>query len=149
WGPHRARGRRAPPRRGDRAAPGRPERGHGDGGDRATIRGGALRCRRHGGASRDGLRAAAGGASEGGRVSGRRPVFVVGLDAATFDLVKPFADAGHMPTLARLMASGVRAPLRSTLPALTPPGWTSAATGRNPGKHNIFNFYKTTGAGNG
>ena len=73
-------------------------------------------------------------------MSGRRPVFVVGLDAATFDLIQPFVDAGHMPTLARLMANGVRAPLRSTLPALTPPGWTSAATGRNPGKHNIINF---------
>ncbi|MFN8545938.1 MAG: alkaline phosphatase family protein [Candidatus Binatia bacterium] len=79
----------------------------------------------------------------------RRRVFVVGLDAATFDLVLPFAQAGHLPTLARLMAEGVRTPLRSTLPALTPPGWTSAATGRNPGKHNVFNFYKTTAGGMG
>jgi predicted AlkP superfamily phosphohydrolase/phosphomutase len=74
---------------------------------------------------------------------------VVGLDAATFDLVLPWAEAGVLPTTARLLREGVHAPLRSTLPALTPPGWTSAATGRNPGKHNIFNFYKATAGGLG
>jgi predicted AlkP superfamily phosphohydrolase/phosphomutase len=82
-------------------------------------------------------------------MAGRRRVFVVGLDAATFDLVLPWAEAGVLPTLGRLMRDGVRAPLRSTLPALTPPGWTSAATGRNPGKHNVFNFYKGTAGGLG
>ena len=79
----------------------------------------------------------------------RRRVFVVGLDAATFDLILPWVDGGRLPTLARLLRDGVRAPLRSTLPALTPPGWTSAATGRNPGKHNVFNFYRTTAGGLG
>jgi len=77
---------------------------------------------------------------------GRR-VFVVGWDAATFDLILPWAEAGLLPTMRRLMAEGVRAPLRSTLPALTPPGWTSAATGRNPGKHNVFNFYRGRAGG--
>ncbi len=79
----------------------------------------------------------------------RRRVLVVGLDAATFDLMLPWAEAGHLPTVARLLREGVHAPLRSTLPALTPPSWTSAATGRNPGKHNVFNFYKTTAGGSG
>jgi predicted AlkP superfamily phosphohydrolase/phosphomutase len=79
----------------------------------------------------------------------RRRVFVVGLDAATFELILPWVDAGLLPTMARLMRDGVRAPLRSTLPALTPPGWTSAASGRNPGKHNVFNFYKATAGGLG
>jgi len=77
----------------------------------------------------------------------RRRVFVVGLDAATWDLVLPWAEAGVLPTIGRLIREGVRAPLRSTLPALTPPGWTSAATGRNPGKHNVFNFYRGRAGG--
>ncbi len=77
----------------------------------------------------------------------RRRVLVVGLDAATFDLVLPWAEAGVLPTIGRLLREGVRAPLRSTLPALTPPGWTSAATGRNPGKHNVFNFYRGRAGG--
>jgi predicted AlkP superfamily phosphohydrolase/phosphomutase len=77
----------------------------------------------------------------------RGRVLVVGLDAATFDLVLPWVEAGVLPTMRRLIAEGVRAPLRSTLPALTPPGWTSAATGRNPGKHNVFNFYRGRAGG--
>jgi predicted AlkP superfamily phosphohydrolase/phosphomutase len=77
----------------------------------------------------------------------RRRVLVVGLDAATWDLVMPWVDAGVLPTLQRLVREGVHAPLRSTLPALTPPGWTSAATGRNPGKHNVFNFYRGRAGG--
>ena len=77
----------------------------------------------------------------------RRRVLVVGLDAATWDLVMPWAQAGVLPTLQRLLREGVHAPLRSTLPALTPPGWTSAATGRNPGKHNVFNFYRGRAGG--
>jgi predicted AlkP superfamily phosphohydrolase/phosphomutase len=74
-------------------------------------------------------------------------VLVVGLDAATWDLVMPWAEAGVLPTLQRLIREGVHAPLRSTLPALTPPGWTSAVTGRNPGKHNVFNFYRGRAGG--
>ena len=77
----------------------------------------------------------------------RRRVLVVGLDAATWDLIMPWVDAGALPTLQRLIRDGVHARLRSTLPALTPPGWTSAATGRNPGKHNIFNFYRGRAGG--
>jgi len=77
----------------------------------------------------------------------RQRVFVVGLDAATWDLLMPWVDGGALPTLRRLIDGGVWAPLRSTLPALTPPGWTSAATGRNPGKHNIFNFYRGRAGG--
>jgi predicted AlkP superfamily phosphohydrolase/phosphomutase len=77
----------------------------------------------------------------------RQRVLVVGLDAATFDLILPWVDAGVLPTLGRLIREGVHAPLRSTLPALTPPGWTSAATGRNPGKHNVFNFYRGRAGG--
>ena len=83
----------------------------------------------------------------GGNGRERRRVLVVGLDAATFDLVLPWVEAGLLPTIGRLIREGVRAPLRSTLPALTPPGWTSAATGRNPGKHNVFNFYRGRAGG--
>jgi len=82
-----------------------------------------------------------------GHARARRRVFVVGLDAATWDLVLPWAESGVLPTVGRLLREGVHAPLRSTLPALTPPGWTSAATGRNPGKHNVFNFYRGRAGG--
>lgn len=74
---------------------------------------------------------------------------VVGLDGATFHLIKPWVEQGKLPTFARLLAEGAHGDLRSTLPALTPPAWTSAATGKNPGKHNIYNFYKVSDGGTG
>jgi len=71
--------------------------------------------------------------------SGRR-VLVVGLDGATFRTLAPWADAGDLPELARLMATGCHGALRSTFPPLTPPAWASFMTGKNPGKHGVFGF---------
>ncbi|MHB8132096.1 MAG: alkaline phosphatase family protein, partial [Mobilitalea sp.] len=45
-----------------------------------------------------------------------------------------------LPHLSKVYNSGVRANFISTHPPLTPPAWTSAFTGVNPGKHNIFDF---------
>ena len=39
------------------------------------------------------------------------------------------------------MAEGAWGSLRSVTPNLTPPGWTTAFTGVNPGKHGIFDFF--------
>jgi predicted AlkP superfamily phosphohydrolase/phosphomutase len=69
-------------------------------------------------------------------------VFVIGLDGATLDLIGPWIAQGELPAFAQLMREGVSGPLRSTIPALTPPAWTSSLTGKNPGKHNIFDFFK-------
>jgi predicted AlkP superfamily phosphohydrolase/phosphomutase len=65
---------------------------------------------------------------------------VIGLDGATFDLIKPWSAAGHLPTLSRLMAEGAHGVLRSTIPPMTGPAWTSFATGVNPGKHRLYDW---------
>ena len=67
-------------------------------------------------------------------------LLVIGLDGATLDLVRPWAAAGRLPVLARLMAAGAWGPLRSTLPAATFPAWTSLVTGVNPGRHGVLDF---------
>lgn len=72
-------------------------------------------------------------------------VLILGLDGATFDLVKPWAEAGHLPALARLMARGSHAPLESTMPPVTSPAWPSFMTGKNPGKHGVFDFIQPRG----
>ena len=72
--------------------------------------------------------------------STRRRVLVIGLDGATFRTLGPWAAAGDMPELARLMASGSHGELSSTFPPLTPPAWASFMTGKNPGKHGVFSF---------
>jgi len=65
---------------------------------------------------------------------------LVGLDGATFDLIEPWAAAGSLPHLARLMQGGTYARLRSTVPPATFPAWTSLLTGVNPGQHGIYDF---------
>ncbi len=71
----------------------------------------------------------------------KRRTVLIGLDGATFAVLDPLMQDGTMPFLQEFVASGTRAPLRSTIPALTPPAWTSMMTGRSPGHHGIFNFF--------
>jgi predicted AlkP superfamily phosphohydrolase/phosphomutase len=67
-------------------------------------------------------------------------VCVIGLDGATFDLIRPWAEAGYLPTLARMMKEGAWGELRSTIPPMTGPAWSTFMTGTNPGKHAIFDW---------
>lgn len=67
-------------------------------------------------------------------------LLIVGLDAATLDLINPWIEEGKLPNIARLMSAGVSGRLASILPPVTPPAWTSFMTGKNPGKHGIFEF---------
>lgn len=70
--------------------------------------------------------------------------FILGLDGADWSVLEPLLKAGELPNFSRLYA-GVHGPLDSTVPPLTPPGWTASVTGRNPGKHNIFDFFSYSG----
>ena len=65
---------------------------------------------------------------------------MLGLDGASFSVLRPLAEAGRLPNLARLMAAGAHAPLASTTPAMTFPAWTSFWTGLGPGRHGLFDF---------
>jgi predicted AlkP superfamily phosphohydrolase/phosphomutase len=67
-------------------------------------------------------------------------VFVLGLDGATWDILTPLAEAGHLPNLARLIKEGVSGDLKSVFPPLSPVAWTGVMTGKNSGKHGIFEF---------
>lgn len=70
----------------------------------------------------------------------RPRLLIVGLDGATFDLIRPWAAAGELPHMARLIAEGSSAALRSVPNQNSAPAWTSYATGKNPGKHGIYYF---------
>ncbi|HUM70042.1 MAG TPA: alkaline phosphatase family protein, partial [Chloroflexota bacterium] len=69
-------------------------------------------------------------------------VLVIGLDGATYDLLTPWLAAGHLPTMAGLVARGSSGPLRSTLPPVTAPAWASFMTGKNPAGHGVFDFFR-------
>ncbi|MEZ4716472.1 MAG: alkaline phosphatase family protein [Caldilineaceae bacterium] len=76
----------------------------------------------------------------GGAAAPKARVLVIGLDGATFDLIKPWAAEGRLPTLARLMDGGAHGSLHSTIPPMTGPAWTTFATGVNPGKHDLYDW---------
>lgn len=65
---------------------------------------------------------------------------VIGLDGATFDVMKPMIDDGDLPNVAALMQQGSSGLLESTIPPFSPPAWASFMTGLNPGGHGIFGF---------
>ena len=67
-------------------------------------------------------------------------LILLGLDGATFANLKPWAEEGILPNFRRIMGEGAWGPLASTIPPTTPPAWTAAITGKNPGKHGIFDF---------
>jgi predicted AlkP superfamily phosphohydrolase/phosphomutase len=67
-------------------------------------------------------------------------IVIIGLDSATWDLIRPWAAQGLLPNLSQLAENGVSGELESAIPPLTPPAWTSFMTGKNPGKHGIFYF---------
>jgi predicted AlkP superfamily phosphohydrolase/phosphomutase len=67
-------------------------------------------------------------------------VLVIGIDAADLDMIKPWVEENKLPNFARLLKEGAHGRLKSIIPPISPPAWTSFATGKNPGKHGIFDF---------
>ena len=66
----------------------------------------------------------------------------LGLDGATFTVLDPLMERGVMPFLRGFIDGGVRATLRTIVPPLTPPAWTSLMTGKRPGRHGVFDFFQ-------
>jgi predicted AlkP superfamily phosphohydrolase/phosphomutase len=71
---------------------------------------------------------------------GPQPALVLALDGASFDVIRPMIGRGRLPHLARWLEEGVSGPLRSTVPPVTFPAWSSFMTGLTPGEHGIFDF---------
>jgi len=69
-----------------------------------------------------------------------KKAIIVGFDGASMELVRRMAEAGHMPHTTELMRDGVYREMLGVLPTLTPPGWTTLATGAWPGTHNVTDF---------
>jgi len=76
-------------------------------------------------------------------------IFIIGLDAATWDLLEGWSEAGELCNIAGLIRKSANGSLQSSIPPLTPPAWTSFMTGCNPGKHGIYNFMEPREGGYG
>jgi len=70
-------------------------------------------------------------------------VVVIGLDGGTLDLMQPWMDDNSLPNFNKIRQQGVYGNLRSTTPYYSAPAWVSIVTGCNPGKHGIYDFFRT------
>jgi tetratricopeptide (TPR) repeat protein len=69
-----------------------------------------------------------------------RPVVLVGLDGADWQVIEPLAAAGRLPAFARLREAGRTGVLKATPPLVSPILWTTIATGRRPEDHQVLDF---------
>lgn len=75
---------------------------------------------------------------------------VIGLDGATFELLQPVVpeparevvEQTWLPNLRRALSASAHGLLRSTIPPLTAPAWSSFLTGLSPARHGVFSFQK-------
>lgn len=67
-------------------------------------------------------------------------LILVGIDAATFDVIEPLLNQGELPTIASLMKDGVHCRLKSLRGYKSPALWTTISTGKMPEKNGILYF---------
>src|SRR5687767_5625979 len=67
---------------------------------------------------------------------------VIGLDGADLRVLRPLVTAGVMPHLGVVLETGVSGNLRSTPPTNSAVAWPSFLTGRNAGRHGVFDFMR-------
>lgn len=70
-----------------------------------------------------------------------RKILVIGLDGAEPSLIEKWTKQNKLPTLKRLIENGAYGRIKSTIPPSTAPAWSTFMTGKNPGKHGIFDFF--------
>ena len=68
------------------------------------------------------------------------PVWLIGIDGATWDLIRPFVDAGDLPNFRALMDEGAHGTLLSEQPTISPAVWATIASGMPRFVHGIVNF---------
>ncbi|MFQ5427448.1 MAG: alkaline phosphatase family protein [Thermodesulfobacteriota bacterium] len=78
-----------------------------------------------------------------------KKVMIIGLDGASFTVLRPWMDEGLLPNLKRLADDGVTGELQSTIPPVTGPAWTTFMTGKLPGKHGVYDFVRPDPGGEG
>ena len=72
-------------------------------------------------------------------------LLVVGLDAGCRPVLEPLFETDETPTLRRLFELGTSGPLESQIPPWTASAWPSIYTGKNPGKHGVYDFLSFDG----
>ena len=75
----------------------------------------------------------------------KNSVLIIGLDGVSWKLLKPWIKDGNLPTFSRMLKDGAEGDLRTTIPPISCSAWTSLFTGKNPGKHGIYEYTSDLG----
>ncbi|KXB03935.1 hypothetical protein AKJ47_01350 [candidate division MSBL1 archaeon SCGC-AAA261G05] len=67
-------------------------------------------------------------------------VMVIGLDGATFKLLRPWIDEEELNFISECFKEGVHGELETVYPTLSTLAWPCFYTGKNPGKLGIFGY---------
>ena len=71
----------------------------------------------------------------------RKPkLLLIGIDAADSQLVRTWASEGYLPTIAKLMRSGVTAPIATPLAVLEGGIWPTLLTSSSPATHGMLSY---------
>ena len=72
-------------------------------------------------------------------------VILIGLDGLGWNEIKEWVNDDCLSNINTLASEGCRKDLASTHPPWTPVAWPSLLSGKNPGKHGIFDFFTREG----
>lgn len=75
----------------------------------------------------------------------KNSVLIIGIDGATWNLLKPWIKKGDLPTFKKLIDKGSEGDMKTVIPPLSCSAWPSLFTGTNPGKHGIFEYLTESG----
>lgn len=68
---------------------------------------------------------------------------VFGIDSVGIDRLRRLVNSGKLPNIGRVAARGDMSLLKSTIPCVSAPAWTTFSTGLEPENHEIYGFFKT------
>ena len=74
-------------------------------------------------------------------LSSQLKLALIGIDGACWSYIEQPMKKGLMPTVKKMMSSGVTGTLQSVVPYQTPATWSSIVTGSSPGSHGIFGWW--------
>jgi Type I phosphodiesterase / nucleotide pyrophosphatase len=95
------------------------------------------------------LTGCSGGADHSVAPEARQPLIFIAADGLEWSVMEPLVNAGRLPAISGLMATGSYGYLDSMIPTYSPVVWTSIATGKPPAEHGIEHFVYDAGGGQG
>jgi predicted AlkP superfamily phosphohydrolase/phosphomutase len=69
-----------------------------------------------------------------------KKIIILGFDGLSPNIIEPMMEAGDLPHFTKLKETGSYSMLTTTNPSQSPVAWSGFATGKNPGKHGIYDF---------